>query len=344
MSFMPIKVSIIVPVYNVEPYLRRCIDSILAQTFTDFELILVDDGSPDNCPAICDEYAEKDSRIMVIHKENGGVSSARNAGLDKCIGKYVVFCDSDDYIGTEYISDLLSAVSDKNTDDFLVISNWFVVKPDGSVKSNPLKDYLIDLDCGTAEEYMYLFDKYVIYGPYCKLFSTQIIQDHRIRYNESLKSAEDFDFNIRYIENIKFIRTIPKSQYYYRVGYKVIVSCFIDDSSIFSSHIMAKGLIGLARRMGIYQDMFVEISKRVAEKHWLSRLPRVFVYDRSVNNRKRREMYLKLRGDDEYREVCRAGIVHLPISRLTKICARIDKYYCWQSYYVLYRLLHTRRL
>lgn len=90
--------SIIVPVYNVEVYLRKCVDSILAQTFTDFELILVDDGSPDGCPAICDEYAEKDQRVRVIHKENGGISSARNAGLDVAQGDYIGFVDSDDYI------------------------------------------------------------------------------------------------------------------------------------------------------------------------------------------------------------------------------------------------------
>ena len=92
------KLSIIVPIYNVEPYLRKCIDSILTQTFTDFECILVDDGSPDNCPAICDEYAKKDSRIRVIHKENGGLSDARNAGLDIAQGEYIGFVDSDDWI------------------------------------------------------------------------------------------------------------------------------------------------------------------------------------------------------------------------------------------------------
>ncbi|MBR8729941.1 Undecaprenyl-phosphate 4-deoxy-4-formamido-L-arabinose transferase [Porphyromonas levii] len=90
--------SIIVPVYNVEKYLNECVDSILGQDFTDFELILVDDGSPDNCPAICDEYAEKDNRVIVIHKENGGLSSARNAGIDICKGEYIWFIDSDDYI------------------------------------------------------------------------------------------------------------------------------------------------------------------------------------------------------------------------------------------------------
>ena len=91
-------VSIIVPVYKVEPYLRRCVDSILDQTFTDFELILVDDGSPDNCPAICDEYAEQDDRVKVVHKANGGLSSARNAGMAVANGKYYLFCDSDDYV------------------------------------------------------------------------------------------------------------------------------------------------------------------------------------------------------------------------------------------------------
>ena len=89
--------SIIIPVYKVQNYLRQCIDSVLAQTFTDFEIILVDDGSPDECPQICDEYAAKDSRIAVIHKKNGGLSSARNAGMKKAQGKYIIFLDSDDY-------------------------------------------------------------------------------------------------------------------------------------------------------------------------------------------------------------------------------------------------------
>ena len=97
------KVSAIVPVYNVEKYIYRCVDSILNQTFSDFELILVDDGSPDNCPQICDEYAKKDSRIKVIHKENGGLSSARNAGLDIASGEWISFIDSDDWIHKDYL-------------------------------------------------------------------------------------------------------------------------------------------------------------------------------------------------------------------------------------------------
>ena len=110
------KLSIIVPVYNVEPYLRRCIDSILAQTFTDFELILVDDGSPDNCPSICDEYAEKDLRIVVIHKENGGISDARNAGLDIAKGDYIGFVDSDDFIHPQMYEIALKTAVDYEAD------------------------------------------------------------------------------------------------------------------------------------------------------------------------------------------------------------------------------------
>lgn len=96
-------ISVIVPVYKVEKYLKQCIDSILAQTFTDFELILVDDGSPDNCGKMCDEYAQNDGRIVVIHKKNGGLSSARNAGLDIAKGEFISFVDSDDFVDSRML-------------------------------------------------------------------------------------------------------------------------------------------------------------------------------------------------------------------------------------------------
>ena len=110
------KISIIVPVYKVEKYLHKCIDSILAQTFKDFELILVDDGSPDNCGKICDEYAKRDNRIVVVHKENGGLSSARNAGLDIAIGDYIGFVDSDDYIELDMYDNLYKACIENEAD------------------------------------------------------------------------------------------------------------------------------------------------------------------------------------------------------------------------------------
>ena len=112
------KISVIVPVYKVEAYLARCVDSILAQSFAEFELILVDDGSPDNCGALCDEYAKKDPRIVVIHQKNGGLSAARNAGIDWSFAnsdsQWLNFIDSDDWVHPEYLERLLNAALDND--------------------------------------------------------------------------------------------------------------------------------------------------------------------------------------------------------------------------------------
>ena len=99
-------ISIIVPIYKAEQYIHRCVDSILAQSYTDFELLLINDGSPDGCGAICDAYAVKDSRVRVFHKENGGVSSARNFGIESAIGEWIIFIDSDDYLQPCFLSKL----------------------------------------------------------------------------------------------------------------------------------------------------------------------------------------------------------------------------------------------
>ena len=119
-------VSIIVPIYKVEPYLRRCLDSIVNQTYTNLEIILVDDGSPDGCPQICDEYAAKDKRIVVIHKENGGLSDARNAGLNICKGQYISFVDSDDRVDEKYIENLINLAIKEKAD--ITISENLICK------------------------------------------------------------------------------------------------------------------------------------------------------------------------------------------------------------------------
>ena len=111
------QISVIVPIYKVEQYLERCVDSILNQTFTDFELVLVDDGSPDNCGAICDEYAKKNERIVVIHKENGGLSDARNAGIEWALNnsgsEWITFIDSDDWVHIDYLEYLYNSAKKK---------------------------------------------------------------------------------------------------------------------------------------------------------------------------------------------------------------------------------------
>lgn len=130
-------ISVIVPVYKVEPYLNRCIDSLLSQTYERLEIILVNDGSPDSCPQICDEYAKKDSRIKVIHKENGGLSSARNTGIEIALGRYISFLDSDDWVDKEYIATLYKLLLDTDSDisacDFLRTATESVPAPEKGV-------------------------------------------------------------------------------------------------------------------------------------------------------------------------------------------------------------------
>lgn len=113
---MDCSISIIVPIYKVEKYLRRCIESLIYQDFQDIEIILVDDGSPDNCGTICDEYAQKDARIIVIHQQNGGLSAARNTGIDVARGEYLMFVDSDDWVEPDYCSAALSKAKEKHCD------------------------------------------------------------------------------------------------------------------------------------------------------------------------------------------------------------------------------------
>lgn len=123
-------VSVIVPIYQVEPYLEKCVDSILAQTYSELEVILVDDGSPDNCGAICDRYAEQDTRVHVVHKENGGVSSARNAGLDAASGTYVMFTDADDCPDPDLVETMVRALEQNDAD--LVTVDFRAVTPSGT--------------------------------------------------------------------------------------------------------------------------------------------------------------------------------------------------------------------
>ena len=136
-------VSIIVPVYKVEPYLDRCVASILAQTYPNLEVILGDDGSPDNCPALCDAWAQRDARIRVIHKKNGGLSDARNVGLDAASGAYISFVDSDDYIAENFIETLYDLLHEYHTDISAV--HWKLVYADAPEVPAPLSSRNVTL-------------------------------------------------------------------------------------------------------------------------------------------------------------------------------------------------------
>ncbi|MDO5311667.1 MAG: glycosyltransferase family 2 protein, partial [Clostridia bacterium] len=123
-------ISVIIPVYKVEDYLPACVESVLSQTYSNTEIILVDDGSPDNCPRMCTAFAESDSRIRVIHKENGGLSSARNAGIDAARGEFLAFLDSDDLWSPWFLERLYRAITETNADFAVCLFRRFQGKPD----------------------------------------------------------------------------------------------------------------------------------------------------------------------------------------------------------------------
>ena len=198
--------SIVVPVYNVEKYLSECIESILNQTFRDYELILVDDGSTDRCPQICDEFALKDERIRVIHQKNAGVSAARNAGIENANGKYVMFVDSDDYIAPTLYENLLKGMSE-NTD--LVISG--LVRDYGHKK---IKESVDDVIKCNIEELRKNYDTYPsMNSPCAKLYKRELIYD--IRFDEGISMGEDLLFNLKYYEKCRNIVFLPVCDYFY---------------------------------------------------------------------------------------------------------------------------------
>lgn len=127
-------ISVIIPIYKVEPYLNKCVESIVNQTYQNLEIILVDDGSPDHCPQMCDEWAKKDRRIRVIHKENGGLSDARNAGIETATGEYIAFVDSDDFVEPVYIQELYCTLTENHAD--LAICSFLFERPDGTLKKD----------------------------------------------------------------------------------------------------------------------------------------------------------------------------------------------------------------
>lgn len=205
-------ISVIVPVYKAEPYLHRCIDSILAQSYTDFELLLVDDGSPDNSGAICDEYAGLDGRVRVFHKENGGVSSARNLGLDNARGEYITFCDADDYVGEGWLEAFNEGIIN-NVD--LAIQGINYIKNDGEKEAKKLTSCLGDDIEHIRNLIVNLMSMWVYGYPVTKLFRRQIIEKYVIRFDVNSAFREDEQFFSQYLINVNSFMCIDKENYYY---------------------------------------------------------------------------------------------------------------------------------
>ncbi len=181
------RISVIVPVYNAETWLPRCIESVLSQSYENLELILVDDGSTDDSLAVCRKYADGDSRVTVIHQENGGVSSARNAGLERARGEWVLFVDSDDEILPSYCLDMVRAAGEQDV-DVLIARPAVAAAPETELFAQ--KKALVEA-CFSFRETDF---SYNIDGPWGKLFRRELLEANQIRFPEKLRRSEDAYF------------------------------------------------------------------------------------------------------------------------------------------------------
>lgn len=209
------KVSIVVPVYNCEKFVGRCLDSIVRQTYPDWECIVIDDGSKDKSGEICDGFARKDKRFKVVHKPNGGVGAARNDGINLATGKYITFIDSDDFIAPEYIDDLVKHAYHEEKESIVV---------SGMITKTPTKQYVSfqyqdesTFDTPPSE----LIVKYDLFrdgGPVNKLFNLEVIKENNLMFLNYLSYHEDHIFVYSYYLHIKHIFLSGYCGYYYYHG------------------------------------------------------------------------------------------------------------------------------
>ena len=246
-------VSIIVPVYKVEDYIRECLDSILAQTYPYFELILVDDGSPDNCGRICDDYAKGDNRIKVVHKVNGGISSARNAGLEVAKGEWIMHVDGDDWIEPDMIESLIEAAQITGAD--MVIGDF--VKYGPSAGYNKLPTWSSD-----KKKSMTNYIAYVMTTIWGSIAKRSLYADHFLKSPEDISYCEDFHLIVRLCHVAKKVANVHRPFYHYRYRPTSIMSNMSRKTEA-DEQWAYQDTIRFFKEQGVYEDYRKVMSWRV---------------------------------------------------------------------------------
>ena len=285
-------VSVVIPVYGVEKYLVRCVDSVLEQTYNALQIILVDDGSPDNCPAICDFYAQKDERVKVIHRQNGGVSSARNLGIDVAIGEYVCFFDSDDYIEADMIEKLVEGI-EKSCDD-VCVCGYYVDYHDEQENVISTQTISPDFSCIETKWPLQKYERVLGWCGYVwnKVYRRSFLKKHTLYFDENVSLFEDLSFNAKIFENMAKVRFISYVGYhyiqrqreslgvkYYDNFFELMQNALNAKSSILNSWGLEKKYIDV-----LYHDNFIDIVWSALKN--FSRA--------SLSRKKKKEAWLKL--------------------------------------------------
>lgn len=333
---MDCTISVIVPVYNSEKYLKRCIDSILNQTYKAIELILVDDGSPDNCGKICDEYAKKDKRVRVIHKTNAGVSAARNSGLEIALGNYATFVDSDDYIEPEMYSNMMEKVHQYNCD---------------VVMCDCIKDFTDHSEIYTHDIRAGFYDKEQLvneYYPHLLMMENveypATISNCLILFNRNKLGNLRYVVGVRYSEDLLFgAQLVYNTDSFYYMKEQAYYHYYMNPTSATHKFTVDK--------WNDYKTLHFEINKYFSEcesfdfSHQIDLCLLFFVYN-SVSNifsadnlerEKKFEIVKNILGDNEVRRMfSNIKVLKLPIPKKLKIVTIIYKYRIGLSFWYRY--------
>ena len=333
---MDCTISVIVPVYNSEKYLKRCIDSILNQTYKAIELILVDDGSPDNCGKICDEYAKKDKRVRVIHKTNAGVSAARNSGLEIALGNYATFVDSDDYIEPEMYSNMMEKVHQYNCD---------------VVMCDCIKDFTDHSEIYTHDIRAGFYDKEQLvneYYPHLLMMENveypATISNWLILFNRNKLGNLRYVVGVRYSEDLLFgAQLVYNTDSFYYMKEQAYYHYYMNPTSATHKFTVDK--------WNDYKTLHFEINKYFSEcesfdfSHQIDLCLLFFVYN-SVSNifsadnlerEKKFEIVKNILGENEVRRMfSNIKVLKLPISKKLKIVTIIYKYRIGLSFWYRY--------
>lgn len=253
--------SIIIPIYNSEKHLEQCLESVCSQTYTDFECILIDDGSTDNSASICDHWAKKDERFRVIHKKNEGVSAARNDGIEKARGEYILFVDSDDWLEKNHVTEMTSHCNDAE----LTISGQIREYVDGKQKIfKPRQTTTFHLSSENTSIFTQLCEDWLLFAPHEKLYVLDIINKNHIRFEAGCDYGEDLQFNFSYLEHIETISTVSQAHYHYRMEDNSLSSRFRSNQfdedygqwQVLASFFQRKGLWNDASKPYLYKRLW----------------------------------------------------------------------------------------
>lgn len=251
------EISVIIPVFNTAAFLEECLDSMKAQTFPNWECLLIDDGSTDTSGTICDEYAASDSRFRVFHTVNHGVSAARNRGIDEARGKYIAFADSDDTVEKDYLSVLHTTLTENRAD--IAICGIRRNKAGGSETCKPENN--VFRICGeNSDMFVDLNRKFLLYGPVVKLYRSDIIRKNGVRFPPDVHFGEDLIFNFGYLEHVGTVATVERPLYNYRIGESGTLSTSVHSRDFGKNYAQWKIIRSFFERKGIdghYAKLFL---------------------------------------------------------------------------------------